>query len=324
MNLAANKDGGDSSRHKRRSPQPAREDPRRLRLKEIAQSTIDAMNLGHIDVPAGPNTVNRHDIKRYIIHTQQYTKLYPEDSPNLRDWRTAPPRQLRGPGAQNVPVTIERKELSTIKGIRYLHAFDPVERVGVLNFASATKPGGGFLNGARAQEESIARSSSLYASLITPAAQPFYASHHHDEKGGYYSHAIIYSPNVVIFRDDDGRWFNPIKVDVATSPAVNAGQVRKTRRRSRDETEGRIQEVMQERMARILTTFEGNGVRNLVLGSFGTGVFQNDVRAMAEIWRDLFQVRFSTSFDRVVFAIPDRKTLAKFESGFNPRHRPRM
>ncbi|MFD0589016.1 TIGR02452 family protein [Paenibacillus sp. GCM10027627] len=34
-----------------------------------------------------------------------------------------------------------------------------------LNFASAKNPGGGFLNGTRAQEESLARSSGLYPAI---------------------------------------------------------------------------------------------------------------------------------------------------------------
>ena len=40
------------------------------------------------------------------------------------------------------------------------------EEIGVLNFASAKNPGGGFLNGAMAQEESIAASSGLYETLL--------------------------------------------------------------------------------------------------------------------------------------------------------------
>ena len=39
------------------------------------------------------------------------------------------------------------------------------EKVGVLNFASAKNPGGGFLNGAMAQEESLAASGGLYRTL---------------------------------------------------------------------------------------------------------------------------------------------------------------
>jgi len=221
-------------------------------------------------------------------------------------------------------VKIELRQTSTLDGARYLYSQRPIERIGVLNFASATKPGGGFIQGAKAQEESIARSSSLYTSLTTKAAKPFYTTHNRNERDGYYSHAMIYSPNVVLFRDDHGEWLTPLKVDVVTSPAVNAGKVRKVSHRQPDELEGRIQEVMHERMSRILALFERQGVRNLVLGSFGTGVFQNDVRAMAGIWGDLLfapHARFERSFDHVVFAIPDPNTLDKFEAGFRPRHR---
>ncbi|KAF8971181.1 hypothetical protein BDZ97DRAFT_1607417, partial [Flammula alnicola] len=277
----------------------------RSRLREIADSTIAAINGGIVDVSPA----------------QRHTRLYSSDALELVNWRLAPQGWHGHASGRTTEINI--LPMSTLKGARYLHSIDPTKKIGILNFASATKPGGGFLSGASAQEESIARSSTLYVSLTTTAARPFYALHAHDEKGGYYTHSMIYSPSVHLLRDDDGSWLTPLKVDVLTSPAVNAGQVRKlSRRRPRGEVESKIRAVMKERMGRILALFERQGARQLVLGSFGTGVFQNDVRAMAEIWHELLHApgaRFASSFDNVAFAIPDSYTRQKFASGFFPR-----
>jgi len=145
---------------------------------------------------------------------------------------------------------------------------------------------------------------------------------------------MIYSPNVLLFRNDNGDWLSPLKVEVVTSPAVNAKEVRGRHRAGnqgqsvggggqfdRDRLEAHIREVMRERMARVLALFDIRGVRNIVLGSFGTGVFRNDVKTVAGIWSELLngrQARFSTSFDNVLFAIPDEKTLDEFKVGFGP------
>jgi uncharacterized protein (TIGR02452 family) len=82
------------------------------------------------------------------------------------------------------------------------------------------RPGGGFINGANAQEESIARSSTLYASLMTRTAQQFYTLHTSDGRNGFYTHAMVYSPDVVVFRRDDDEMALPMMIDVLTSPAV--------------------------------------------------------------------------------------------------------
>ena len=45
----------------------------------------------------------------------------------------------------------------------------------VMNFDSATNPGGGFLSGANAQEENLCRESTLYKSLESDEADNMYA-----------------------------------------------------------------------------------------------------------------------------------------------------
>ena len=245
----------------------------------------------------------------------------------------------------------------------------------------------------------MARSSTLYASLLTPRARHFYRLYSTDPDNAFYTHGMVYSPSIVIFRDDKGDWTAPLEVDILTSAAVNAGDVRKqvrweeemrtlrervrvaelARRRelslpSFAPTHVRIYEsepqredgpesgqqssahselpstqvspiifaadppsppleplslpssnlippgsqilgatstqppsspyppptvdpitqaeiliaaVMYERVARILYLFHLQGAKRLVLGSFGTGVFQNSVELIARIFRDL-------------------------------------
>ena len=61
----------------------------------------------------------------------------------------------------------------------------------VLNFASGRSVGGGFLNGARAQEEDTCRCSGLYRALeTTPGC---YTANRNHRDTGYTDH-VIYSP----------------------------------------------------------------------------------------------------------------------------------
>ena len=73
--------------------------------------------------------------------------------------------------------------------------------VAALNFASATHAGGGCLSGARAQEESITRSSGLFSAL---EGRNMYA-YHCSRRNAMYTDYVIYSPDVPVFRTDSGE-----------------------------------------------------------------------------------------------------------------------
>ena len=109
-----------------------------------------------------------------------------------------PERQLTcAPGRGPQPsITVENESVLSVG--RRMSATGPVA---ALNFASATAPGGGFLTGARAQEESIARSSGLFHCLD---GRQMYARHR-AVLDAMYSDYVIYSPAVPVFRDDSGR-----------------------------------------------------------------------------------------------------------------------
>ena len=250
---------------------PATATDRRNHLRNIAEQTLEVIENGSYTLP---NSDEPHYLGAKIEAMKSGTLYYAVDSP-LSTWSSSPLRY-----STTSPTEISIYEMSTIDGARLLSSIlasqDLTDKIGILNFASATSPGGGFINGAQAQEESLARSSTLYPSLMTDAGQQFYELHNHDPKSGYYSHAMIYSPGVVFFRDDYGGWTEPLEADVLVSAAVNAGEVRNSWycyfAGIGDEVT--IEAEMRERMARILFLFDQQGIRNVVLGSFGTGVFR--------------------------------------------------
>ncbi|MFK4144794.1 TIGR02452 family protein [Streptomyces sp. NPDC004065] len=174
--------------------------------------------------------------------------------------------------------------------------------VAVLNFASARNPGGGYLNGAQAQEEALCRASALYTCLLR--ARPFY-DHHRAHRDPFYSDRVVHSPGVPVFRDDTGRLLDePYTVGFLTAAAPNAGVVR----RDAPERAAELPGALAVRAERVLETAAAHGYRQLVLGAWGCGVFRNDPVQVATAFRTLLAPggRFAAAFDHVVFGVLDR------------------
>lgn len=200
---------------------------------------------------------------------------------------------------------------STVDAILRLHVQG--KEVGVLNFASAKNPGGGFINGANAQEESLAVSGGLYRTLTIH--EKYYRKNRECKSMMYTNHAI-YSPNVVFFRDERFRLMKePVTASVLTIPAVNMGQVL-----LKGEDPEEAKRVMRERMMLILSIFAGQNSKHLVLGAYGCGVFRNNPSDIAKWWKELLEEFFYGQFETVVFAVLDRpvngKCIQAFEDAF--------
>ncbi|HEY1547557.1 MAG TPA: RNA 2'-phosphotransferase, partial [Kofleriaceae bacterium] len=156
--------------------------------------------------------------------------------------------------------------------------------VACLNFASAKHPGGGFLGGAQAQEEAIARSSALYPCLL--AAPSFYERNRAHRSPAYLDLAI-YSPLVPVFRDDAGGWLDaPVLASIITCPAPNAGALAKygTHGPSGDVE---LRAIFRVRCALVLDIARHFAVDTLVLGAWGAGVFRNDPVLVADVFAEL-------------------------------------
>lgn len=269
------------------------------RLRGIARETEDIVRAGRYRTPTGREVT----IGRAVAAALSGTRLHgPEPVP------------VAALDTGRSPVIEVTDETSLGAARRMTGASEA--RVAVLNYASARNPGGGYLNGAQAQEESLCRGSALHATLLR--APEFYA-HHRAERSVFYTDMVIHSPGVPVFRDDRGRLLDtPYTVGFLTSPAPNAGVIR-----SREPgLAHRIPAALADRAERVLEVAAVHGYRRLVLGAWGCGVFMNDPAQVAGAFRALLTDggRFAGHFEQIVFGIPDRDpesaTRAAFTSAF--------
>jgi uncharacterized protein (TIGR02452 family) len=175
-----------------------------------------------------------------------------------------------------------------------------------LNFANGVQPGGGFLLGARAQEEVLCRSSALFSTLLGDrmyAANRRFAPHASSDW-------LILSPEVPVFRNDDGSDLpRPWLLSFATCAAPYAPAV------------GQPQsgDLLQKRIDRLFEVASAHGYDTLVLGAWGCGAFANDPSRTARDFRAALEAREGL-FREVVFAIADwsaeRRYLGPFRDAF--------
>ena len=183
---------------------------KRSTRKELAQQTVEIVERGSYQSATGRMV----DIAASVRTCLEGTQFFPPEK--LEELR----QQILGSPPEFSATSFEVVNETTLAGITRLLA-DGSDPIAVLNFASAKNPGGGFLNGSQAQEESLARSSALYASQHQ--AWEFY-DRHRNLSSLLYSDAMIWSPDCPIFRDDEGTLLDaPQLVNFITSPAPNAG-----------------------------------------------------------------------------------------------------
>ncbi|MEK8016357.1 MAG: TIGR02452 family protein, partial [Candidatus Parabeggiatoa sp.] len=237
-----------------------------MRRKQIASETVQILKQGFYQTGEGMTVNLTTELKSSIKDTQCYT---PEMLNNMREQVLSGTKPFSHTAYDVVNET-------SLVGAKRLVEVEGYHRVGVLNFASAKNPGGGFLNGAHAQEESLARSSGLYHSLLKCR---LHYDYHRSQKSCLYSDHVIYSPRCPIFRQDNGTLLDePYSVDFITSPAPNAGVVY----RNESDKISLIPQVLQERSSKILSLAASYGCDALVLGAWGCGVFRNDPEMVAK------------------------------------------
>ncbi|MFW6140701.1 MAG: TIGR02452 family protein [Acidobacteriota bacterium] len=249
---------------------------------------------------------------RYTTPSGKTIDIKPLVSAAVKKTVSYPPKKLlpeenQGPHDTKIEINNE----TTLSAAKRLldNNFNPA----ALNFASATHPGGGFLSGAQAQEEYLARSSCLYECI---RSNPMY-DFHRKNYDPMYTDYVIYSPGVPVIRDDKGNLFEkPYPLSIITSPAVNATQVPKEKR-------GQIKPVMFKRILKVLSVGCTHSHDSLVLGAWGCGAFGNDSRDIAQLFHQALTKNFCGAYKRVIFAVldwtPNQWIIGSFKSVFKEK-----
>ena len=200
----------------------------------------------------------------------------------------------------NSPI-IEVTNETTLKAAYRVVVEEKTDNVVCLNFASAKNPGGGFLNGSKAQEESLARSSGMFPCIFQ--MKLMYQTNK-NFRSSIYTDNMIYSPQIPFFKDDEGNLLtNYYPLSIITSPAVNRGAVEYNEPKKTH----LIPEAMLSRIKKVLSVAIFHNHKTIILGAWGCGVFRNKASEMSQWFGEylLENKLFHNAFERIIFAVYD-------------------
>jgi len=234
--------------------------------------------LGKYTVPSGKEI----SLAAEIDHSVMHSKLYADDSLFfIHDIHRFPKISV-----VNETITQAAKRMIS----------EGIEDIVALNFASARNVGGGFLAGAIAQEEDLCRASALYACMKN---KPMFYNENILCDNSYYTHNVVYSPNVPFFRDDYLNLLEePYHLSIVSAPAPNVRSMASV-------NENILYKTLLTRAKKILSVAHVNDHKNIILGAWGCGAFGNDPEMVSKVFMEA--LKDIPVFENVCFAVYDNR-----------------
>ena len=196
--------------------------------------------------------------------------------------------------AATVPHRMEYLNADTVFAVLKAAKMYPGAKIAVLNFASYQTPGGKYMEGKTAQEESLCHASTLYECLVRHPE--FYEWNKQHKNHALYLDRALYTPDVLF-------WWGCEKTmaDVITCSAPNRTAYMRYTKEDISEADQTNREILASRIRFIKAIAEENKVDVLILGAFGCGSYGQDQDETAELFAKIFAC---TSIPHLVFAVP--------------------
>jgi len=181
--------------------------------------------------------------------------------------------------------------LDSVSAVFQMRNDHPGSRIAVLNFASYKAPGGLFMSGSSAQEESLCHESFLYN--VLSAGTNFYEWNKKHLNRHLYLDRAVYSPDIRFFRSG-----NSVLCDVISCAAPNHTAASKYAGVTPDENLA----AMRQRISFVRDIAVKQQVDVLVAGAYGCGVFGQDPEAVASMFTEAFSS--VSRMMQVIYAVP--------------------
>ena len=203
---------------------------------------------------------------------------------------------------ENVPKSIVEDIDSVGAIIKY-----KAGKTAVLNFASFKNPGGMFINGSQAQEECLCHESFLYN--VLKEKKDYYDYNNEHKNKALYINRALYTPDVIFEHEGITK-----VCDVITCAAPNRSTFIKYN--SKPEDEKLNYNTLKDRINFIKRIAEMQNAETLILGAFGCGVFAQDAKTVATLFKEAFA---TSNVKTIIYAVPsgrDDKNYKAFKEVF--------
>lgn len=212
------------------------------------------------------------------------------------------------------PERVNKKDISviiaptdTVSAI-FQYTSDQDGKIAALNFASYKHPGGMFIKGSSAQEESLCHASFLY-NVLKEFEDGYYKENRKNLNRSLYTNKALYSPNIKFFNKASNQEKD---IDVITCAAPNYRAAKCHTNAIEPWENGK---ALKDRIEFVLKVAGTSNIDTLIIGAFGCGIFGQNSYTVSRLFSSYLK-SYNYGFKKIIIAVPDELKIKDFKQNF--------